>query len=220
MLPHFDLLGVSTALLLVSTFGVVVRRGFLDWLGAYRYQAVALSLVTAIIGYYTGIWEIYLAAALTVVFKAVLIPTLLTDATRKVKLEVKTETNPYVSLRVSVLASAAIVAMSYLLVGRMEIDGSPMLEAYLPAAVSLFLMGLFVIVSRRVALNQVLGLLITENGLFLFTTALTPGASLVMEMGIFLDILVGVAISATLLIRMGLTFDTLDVGTLEHLREE
>ncbi len=204
----------------MATFGVIVRRDFLDWLHAYRYQAIALSLVTSIIAYYTGIWEIYIAAALTLIIKGFFIPWVLTYTTRRLKLEIKTETNPYVSLRMSVLISAGLVALSYFLVERMQISAGAAVVAYLPVSISLFLIGLFVMVSRRVALNQVLGLLISENGLFLFTTVLTPGTSLIIEMGIFVDILVGVIISAMLLIRMSLTFDTLDVEKLENLRED
>lgn len=217
--PQFDILAVSSALLLVTTFGVVVRRGFLDWLGAYRYQAIALSGVTAIIAYVTGIWEIYIAAALTLVIKAIIIPKVLTFVTQKIKLEVKTEENPYVSLRMSVLISAILVALSYFLVQEIPIKSDAVVAAYLPLSISLFLIGLFIMVVRRMALNQVVGLLIIENGLFLFTTALTHGTPLIIEIGIFVDILVGVIISAILLVRISHTFDTLDIGKLESLKD-
>jgi hydrogenase-4 component E len=75
-------------------------------------------------------------------------------------------------------------------------------------------------VNRRLALNQVVGLLIMENGLFLFTTALTHGVSLLIEIGIFADILVGIMISSILLYRINQTFDSLDVGELEKLRDD
>jgi hydrogenase-4 component E len=217
--PQFDILAVSSALLLVTTFGVVVRQGFLDWLGAYRYQAIALSAVTAIIAYVTGIWEIYIAAALTLAIKAIIIPKVLTFVTQKIKLEVKIEENPYVSLRLSVLISAVLVALSYFLVLEIPIKSDAVVAAYLPLSISLFLIGLFIMVIRRMALNQVVGLLIIENGLFLFATALTHGTSLIIEIGIFVDILVGVIISAILLVRISHTFDTLDIGKLESLKD-
>ena len=75
-------------------------------------------------------------------------------------------------------------------------------------------------VSRRMALNQVVGLLIIENGLFLFTTALTQGVSLIIEVGILADILVGVMISALLLLRMSQTFDSFDIASLENLKDD
>jgi len=217
--PQFDILAISSALLLVTTFGVVVRRGFLDWLVAYRYQAIALSAVTAIIAYVTGIWEIYIAAALTLAIKAIIIPKVLTFVTQKIKLDVKTEENPYVSIRMSVLISAILVALSYFLVQEITIKSDAVVAAYLPLSISLFLIGLFIMVVRRMALNQVVGLLIIENGLFLFTTALTHGTPLIIEIGIFVDIFVGVIISAILLVRMSHTFDTLDVGKLESLKD-
>jgi hydrogenase-4 component E len=221
-IPQLDILTLSSAGLLIATFGVVVRRGFTDWLSAYRYQAVVLAAATAVIAYYTGIWEIYVAAALTLAIKAIIIPKVLLRVTRKIKDEFKIETNPYVSLRLSVLISALLVALSYALTQQMlstsNLDRVTM--TYLPVSVSLFFIGLFVMVSRRMALNQVVGLLIIENGLFLFTTALTHGVSLIIEIGIFADILVGVMISAILLFRISQTFDTLDIGSLEKLRDD
>ncbi|MEM2140210.1 MAG: hypothetical protein QXJ74_01365 [Nitrososphaera sp.] len=217
-----DILTISSAGLLIATFGVVVRRGFADWLSAYRYQTIVLAGVTAVIAYYTGVWEIYVAAALTLVIKAVVIPRVLVRVTRKIKDEFKIEANPYVGLRLSVLISALLVALSYALTQQMLSSSSLDVVAMtcLPVSVSLFFIGLFVIVSRRMALNQVVGLLIIENGLFLFTTALTHGVSLVIEIGIFADILVGVVISAILLFRISQTFDTLDIGSLEKLRDD
>jgi len=221
-IPQLDILTLSSAGLLIATFAVVVRRGFMDWLSAYRYQTMVLAAATAVIAYSTGIWEIYVAAALTLVIKAVIIPKVLLRVTRKIKDEFKTETNPYVSLRLSVLISALLVTLSYALTQQMlstsSLDSVTM--TYLPVSVSLFFIGLFVMVSRRMALSQVVGLLIIENGLFLFTTALTHGVSLIIEIGIFADILVGVVISAILLFRISQTFDTLDIGSLEKLRDD
>ena len=144
---------------------------------------------------------------------------MLTFVTQKIKLDVKTEENPYVSIRMSVLISAILVALSYFLVQEITIKSDAVVAAYLPLSISLFLIGLFIMVVRRMALNQVVGLLIIENGLFLFTTALTHGTPLIIEIGIFVDIFVGVIISAILLVRMSHTFDTLDVGKLESLKD-
>ncbi|MGB9124522.1 MAG: hydrogenase, partial [Nitrosotalea sp.] len=76
------------------------------------------------------------------------------------------------------------------------------------------------LVNRRTALSQVVGLLVIENGLFLFTLVLTHGVSLIIEVGIFADILVGIVISSILLFRMSRTFDSLDVDKLENLRDD
>jgi hydrogenase-4 component E len=220
--PLSEVLTLSAVALLVSTFGVVVRRSFAGWLSAYRYQSVVLAGATALVAYETGYWEIYVAAVLTLVVKAIVIPRLLVRVTESVKDEFKIEANPFVSIRLSLLISALLVALSYGLIR--ETLGSGNLDVfaavYLPVSVSLFFIGLFVMVSRRMALNQVVGLLIIENGLFLFTTALTQGVSLIIEVGILADILVGVMISALLLLRMSQTFDSLDMVSLEKLKDD
>jgi len=217
---QLDVLTISGAILLISTFGIVVRRGFLDWLNAYRYQSIVLSGVTAIIGYVTGIWEIYIAAGMTLVIKSIVIPKVLTYVTRKLEIKFKLETNPYVSIRTSVIISALLVALSYFLIQQIPFKSDQIVNVYLPVSMAQFLIGLFVLVNRRTVLNQVVGLLIIENGLFLFTMALTHGVSLLIEVGIFVDILVGIVISSILLFRISRTFDSLDVGKLENLRDD
>ena len=217
---QFDILAISGAILLIATFGIVATRGFMDWLNAYRYQSIVLSGVTAIIGYVTGIWEIYIAAGLTLVIKSIIIPKVLTYVTRKLEIEFKLETNPYVSIRASVIISALLVALSYFLIQQIPFKSDQIVNAYLPVSMAQFFIGLFVLVNRRTVLSQVVGLLIIENGLFLFAMALTHGVSLLIEIGIFVDILVGILISSILLFRISRTFDSLDVGKLENLRDD
>lgn len=215
-----DILIISGAVLLIATFGIVARRGFMDWLNAYRLQSIVLSGVTAIIGYVTGIWEIYIAAAMTLVIKSIIIPKVLTYVTRKLEIEFKIETNPYISIRASVIISALLVALSYFLTQQIPFKSDQIVNTYLPVSMAQFFIGLFVLVNRRTVLSQVVGLLIIENGLFLFTIALTHGVSLLIEVGIFVDILVGIVISSILLFRISRTFDSLDVGKLENLRDD
>jgi hydrogenase-4 component E len=217
---QLDILTISGAILLIATFGIVARRGFMDWLNAYRHQSIVLAGVTAIIGYVTGIWEIYIVAAMTLVIKSFIIPKVLIYVTRKLEIEFKLETNPYVSIRASVIISALLVALSYFLTQQIPFKSDQIVNAYLPVSMAQFFIGLFVLVNRRTALSQVVGLLIMENGLFLFTMALTHGVSLLIEVGIFVDILVGIIISSILLFRISRTFDSLDVGKLENLRDD
>jgi len=215
-----NVLQISAAVLLIATFAVVSRRGFMDWLNAYRYQSIVLASITALIASITGIWEIYLAAGLTLLIKAIIIPKILLRITGKLTLEVRTEISPYISIRASVLISALLVALSYFLTQQISIKTDSIVSTFLPVSVSLFLIGLFVMVVRKKALSQVVGLLILENGLFLFATSLTHGLSLVIEIGIFVDILIGIIISAILMSRINYTFDSLSVENLESLRDD
>ena len=68
--------------------------------------------------------------------------------------------------------------------------------------------------------SQIVGLLTIENGLFLFAVVVTHGFSLIIEIGLMADILVGVIISSILLFRMSQTFDSIDIKNLESLRDD
>lgn len=108
-----NILSISSAVLLIATFGVVVRRGFIDWLSAYQYQSLVLSIITAIIGYTSGLWQLYIAAALTLIIKCLVIPKVLQYATKNVRVSYKIETHPYINIRTSVIVSALLVALIF-----------------------------------------------------------------------------------------------------------
>ena len=221
LLPtQIDLLHVSAVILLIATFGIVVRRGFSDLLHAYRYQTIILAGIVALIGFITSIWELYIVSALTLGIKAIIIPKVLFYVTKKLDSPIKLEMNPYVSLRISVIASALLVAMSYFMVLQLPISSDETISVFLPVSFSLFFIGLFIIISRRKALSQIVGLLTIENGLFLFAVVVTHGFSLIIEIGLMADILVGVIVSSILLFRMSKTFDSIDIENLESLRDD
>jgi hydrogenase-4 component E len=88
----------------------------------------------------------------------------------------------------------------------------------LPVAIALFLIGFFMMINRRKALTQVLALLTLENGLFLAAISLTYGMPLIVEVGIFFDVLVAAMILAILVYRIRETFDSMDVSRLSRLR--
>lgn len=215
-----DLMQISAVILLIATFGIIARRGFVDWLKAYQYQTFIISGITVLVASVTGIWELYIASVLTLVVKALVIPKILFYVTKKLDSPIRFEIDPYLSLRSSVLVAALLVALSYFVVSQLTIKTDDVVDVFLPVSLALFLIGLFVIVVRRKILNQIVGLLVIENGLFLFAVALTRGFSLLIELGIMVDILVGVVIAGILLSRISKTFDSIDIRNLESLRDD
>lgn len=215
-MPQNNILIISSGVLLITTFGVIITREFSGWINAYRYQTTILSIIAGIIGYITNNWEIYLAALLTFIIKIIIVPKILIKVTDKINPEFKNETRPYVSTRTSLIISSILIALSYFLTQQIKLGPDIIATVFLPVSISLFLIGLLVMIGRKIALNQIVGLLILENGLFLFTIALTHGISLVIEIGIFIDILIGIIISSILIHRIGYTFDNLDAKKLEQ----
>jgi hydrogenase-4 component E len=88
----------------------------------------------------------------------------------------------------------------------------------LAVAISLFLIGFFNMINRRKALTQVLALLSLENGLFLAAISLTYGMPLIVELGVFFDVLVAAMVLGILIYRIRETFESMDVSRLRRLR--
>ena len=217
---EINLLDISAVILLVATFELMVSRGFSNWVNAYRYQTIVLAGIVALIASITNIWELYIVSALTFGIKAVIIPKILFYVTKKLDSPIKLEIHPYINMKLSVIIAALLVAMSYFIFLYLDIKSNEIIQVFLPVSFALFFIGLFVIVSRRKALNQMMGLLTIENGLFLFAVSLTHGFSLIIEIGLMADIVLGVMISSILLFRMSRTFDSIDIKNLESLRDD
>jgi len=88
----------------------------------------------------------------------------------------------------------------------------------LSVAISVFLIGFFMMINRRKALTQVLALLTLENGVFLAAICLTYGMPLIVEMGVFFDVLVAVMVLGILIYQIGGSFESMDVSKMRRLR--
>jgi hydrogenase-4 component E len=127
--------------------------------------------------------------------------------------DVKASTTP----AQSVFVVAAIIYLSYAAVHSYG-QAVHVPDDALAAAVSLILTGAFLMVSRKKALMQMLGLLVLENGIFLAALITTFGMPLVIEIGIFFDILIGLLLMGIFTFRISDTFEHLDVSKLRRLR--
>lgn len=203
-------------LILGTCFAVLGSRRMETVIKLAVAQALLLAGLSIVLGWVTGIGEMYVAALLTPAVKAGVIPYILTKVVRGVG--VSREVNSYVSLKMSFLIAGALVIVSYLATGQIVGRGSGLVHEALPAAVAMILMGLFVIMTRKLAVMQITGFLLMENGISLAGLGTTNGMPLVVELGIFLDILIGVLIMGVLAFRINRTFDTLDTENLRNLR--
>jgi hydrogenase-4 component E len=93
-----------------------------------------------------------------------------------------------------------------------------MVTKVLPVSISIMLIGLFIMTSRRKAITQIIGLLTMENGVFLSGLSITSGMPMIVELGIFFDILVAALILGVFVFRINRTFETIDIDTLRRLR--
>jgi hydrogenase-4 component E len=139
------------------------------------------------------------------------------------KIEIRQEIEPFVNIPLSVIIAGLLTLLAYVVAEsfhRPEEATGPATLGHntLAVAIALFLIGFFMMVNRRKALTQVLGLLSLENGILLAGISLTYGMPLIVEVGIFFDVLVAALLLAILIYRIRETFDSMDVSRLSRLR--
>lgn len=202
------------ALILVSTFMILGSTRLYSCVRAFGIQSFLLACVAGIVAYSTGKNDIYIVSALTLILKAAVIPYIFIYIIREIK--VKREIELYVNISPSLIIGGVLVVISYYLIRSINVM-SELSGFALSASLSLVSIGLFIMISRKKAIMQMLGILIMENGLFLGAISLTYGMPLLVELGIFFDVLVGALIMGILIFRINKTFDSIDTDMLKTL---
>ena len=202
------------AMILVSTFMILGSTRLYSCVRAFGIQSFLLACVAGIVAYSTGKDDIYIVAILTLILKAAVIPYIFLYIIREIK--VTREIELYVNISPSLIIGGVLVVISYYLIRSISII-SELSSLALSASMSLVSIGLFIMISRKKALMQMLGILIMENGLFLGAISLTYGMPLIVELGIFFDVLIGVLIMGILIFRINKTFESIDTDMLKTL---
>jgi len=180
---------------------------------AAQYAIITAQIVALAFLHRSG--QAFAVAAMVLLVKVIAIPFALVRIARRLKV------SPTVSASTSSGLSIFIVAVLILLA---FVVVQPYARAFaldsemLAAATAIVLTGGFLTVSRRKALMQVIGLLVLENGIFLAALTTTFGMPIVIEMGIFFDLLMCVLLMGVFVFRIRETFEHVDVSRLRRLR--
>lgn len=156
----------------------------------------------------------FIAAGLTAFIKAGVIPYALFRLSGRLKRE--KEQNSVLSPNASSLAACVAIFFAYSVIDR-ALPGVMSRDA-LAAALTLVFIGLLLIMTRHQAILQTVGLITMENGIYLVGLSVTKGLPLIIELGIFLDVLVAVLVLVILTYRLKLSFASTDTSVLEKLR--
>lgn len=153
----------------------------------------------------------------TLVIKVIVIPLLLRRAIREAN--VRREVDPFVSLHGSLLIAACLVGISFWLASLLSLPRPAPSPLLLPAAFSTLLLGFLILVTRRKAVTQVVGYLMLENGVFLFGMMLARDLPFAVDLGILLDLLVGVFVMGIAIHHISREFEDIDTESLAVLKE-
>jgi hydrogenase-4 component E len=203
---------LNLAMLTVSRLAVGVRFFALQSVLLAFLPLVAESMHGEIPGLHA-----FLITGGTLAIKVALIPYVLLRIIRTG--EEHREVEPFIGFTASVFLGAILVVASFAMSTRLHLPTEPMSRLIVPVALSTLLIGLLTLVSRLKAITQVLGFLVLENGIFIFGLLLVRETPLLVEMGILLDLFVGVFIMAIVVYHIRREFDHMDTHLLDEIKE-
>jgi hydrogenase-4 component E len=207
----------GATLVLLAGLVMIWRRGVRAHIGAFTAQSVALAATTAMVGWFAGDWQLWAVAALLLLIKGIGIPILLKRMARRFGTE--RELEPYVNTATSLLVGGLLVLLAYVVTAPLVSVSQLPTRTGMPLAMGLVFVSLFVIISRKKALTQVLGFLMLENGIALLAVLGTHGIPIIVEIGVFLDVLLGFIVMQFFVYQIHETFESIDVEQLNRLRE-
>jgi hydrogenase-4 component E len=211
------MVNLCSALLLLTCFAIVAQRRLMACVDLFALQSVFLAVTAMLVAYLTGIHHIYVAAVLTIAIKAVILPRILKKIVRQ--LNVQREVISYVNIPAGLLLCGGLVILAFFITQPIAHLGFLLTQDSLAIALAIVLIGFFVMITRQKAVTQVIGFLVMENGLFLAATAAAYGMPLIVELGIFFDVLVAGLIVGIYTHQIQGAFGSVDTGRMKALKE-
>jgi len=213
----FDVAHVLAGSLVLVSFLQLYQDRLYALLNIFALHALVLALSVAWQAYIQDASHLYITAALELVFKAIVIPVSLHRIIVRLGIHREIETVGGVGL--TMLAGIGLVALSMVLMLRVTAEADPLTREDLAFALSVVLLGLLMMVTRRNAVSQVIGFMSIENGLVLAATG-AKGMPLVVEISVAFSILVAFIVIGIFLFRIRERFDTVDIQALDRFQGE
>ena len=213
-----QIVNLFAALLLLIAFAMLSQRRIVTLITLFALQGATLVGSTVTVAFATGQKHLYYSAAITLVLKVIVLPWLLHRLIRR--LNVKWDIETLINIPTMMLVGILLVIFSFNLALPISEFSHSIARGTLGIALACVLLSFLMMITRSKAVPQVIGFLSMENGLFFAATSATYGMPMVVELGIALDVLVGMVILGVFLFQIREQFDSLDIRHLESLKED
>jgi len=214
---QFDIAHLLAGSLVLASFMMLYQDRLYALLNVYAVHASVLALSVAWQAYVQDAPHLYVTALIALVFKAIIIPVALHRIIRQ--LGIHREIENVIGIGLTMMAGIGLVALSMVVMLRVTYGADPLAREDLAFALSVVLLGLLMMVTRRNAVSQVVGFMSLENGLVLAPTG-AKGMPLVVEISVAFSILIALIVIGIFLFRIRERFDSVDVQALDRFRGE
>ncbi len=214
---HYDIAHLLGALVLLLSFALLYQRRLFALIQMFAIQSAALAAAAAWQGYIQDAPHLYITAVLALSMKAIIIPVALHRII--VTLNIARTVDTALGVGPTMIAGVSLVTLSILLVLPVTADVTALTREDLALALSVVLLGLLTMITRRNAIGQVVGFMSLENGLILAAVGV-EGMPLIVEMLVAFAVMVAFIIFGIFFFHIRERFDTLDLHNLETFRGE
>ena len=204
-----------TVVLLINFFALGASR-IRAVVSAVAIQGIALGMLVVFVHEAHGV-RTFLLAGGAIVLKGAVIPSMLNKAMRDAA--IRREVDPYVGFIPSLLLGALATGLSIVFARTLPLTEEHAGSMLVPTSLATVLTGFIVLTTRRKAITQVIGYLVLENGIFVFGLLLVEAMPFLVEVGVLLDLFVGIFVMGIIVNHISRTFNTMDTGELTALKE-
>ena len=215
---YAQVINLLAAMLLLLSFAMLAQRRILSLINLFMAQGMVLFASTVVVAAATGQNHLYWSALLTLVLKVMLLPWILHRLIRR--LNVKWDVETLINIPTTMMIGLVLVIFSFNLALPISALAGTITRSTLGVALAAVMLAFLMMITRSKAVPQVIGFLAMENGLFFAATSATYGMPMVVELGIALDVLVGMVILGVFFFQIREQFDSLDIRHLEQLKED
>ena len=210
----YDFAHLLGGTMLLFSFALLSQRRIAATIDTYAAQAVTLAIAACWQGYVQNEPSLYLTGAIAFAAKAVIIPVMLRRSVKRLNLHDARE--QALSIFASMALGVALVALSIMVVLPTTVEAGALTREDLALALSVVLLGLLMMITRRTAFTQVIGFMSLENGLILAAVGVA-GMPLVVELSVAVLVLVGFVVFGAFLRRMRVQFHSLDTAHFDRV---
>jgi len=203
------------ALLLFTMILILAAGQIYRAIYAVAAQSLLIAIAAAVLATATGNRDLWVIAGITLTVKTIVLPWVLHRVVRR--MNVRREVEPVIPVAATLALAVMVVVMSFHLGATLGPVSQAITGNALPVGIALTLLGVLVMATGKTALNQMVGLFASENGIFFTAMAVTQGMPLIIEIGVILDVILAVLVMAIMVLRVRSTVDA-DIADLDRLR--
>jgi hydrogenase-4 component E len=212
----FDFAHLLAGSLVLISFMMLYQDRLTALINVFALQALVLAMSVAWQAYIQAAPHLYVTAVIALVFKTLVIPGALHRIIKR--LGVHREIETVVGVGPTMLAGIGLVALAMVVMLRVTAAADQLAREDMAFALSVLLLGLLMMVTRRNAVSLIIGFMSLENGLVLAATG-AKGMPLVVEISVAFSVLIAFIVVGVFLFRIRERFDTVDVSALDRFRE-